>query len=55
MISTVKPARKRTDVLFSLLDGIGASEEIRTYYVDALATPTAAGNAGSDSEDEKGK
>ena len=50
MISTVKAAKK-TDVL-SLLDGVGASEEVRAYYVDALAAPTAAGNAGSDSEDE---
>ena len=40
MISIVKPAKK-TDVL-SLLDGVGASEEVRAYYVDALAAPTAA-------------
>ena len=46
-----KKAAKRTDVL-SLLDGVGASEEVRAYYVDALARPTAADNAGSDSEDE---
>ena len=50
MISIVKPVKK-TDVL-SLLDGVGASEGVRAYYVDALAAPTAAGNAGSDSEDE---
>ena len=50
MTSIVKPAAK-TDVL-SLLDGVGASEEVRAYYFDALAAPTAAGNAGSDSEDE---
>ena len=36
----------------SLLDGVGASEEVQAYYVDALAAPTAAVNAGSDSEDE---
>ena len=46
-----KRLQKRTDVL-SLLDGVGASEEVRAYYVDALAGPTAADNAGSDSEDE---
>ena len=46
-----KKSVKRTDVL-SLLDGVGASEEVRAYYVDALAGPTAADNAGSDSEDE---
>ena len=49
-ISTVKPAKK---LVFSpLLDSVGASEEVRAFYDDALAAPTAAGNAGSDSEGE---
>ena len=43
--------KKTLKCSLSPLDGIGASE-VCVYYVDALVAPTAAGNAGSDSDSE---